>query len=40
MAAPNEDVRNGRKAKVAANDGGLWEAVHRFWQKSYAGDCE
>ncbi|KAK3701766.1 hypothetical protein LTR37_015286 [Vermiconidia calcicola] len=36
---PQEDVRNGRKAKLSpTRDPGLLEPINRFWQKSYAGD--
>ena len=37
MPSSQEDVRNGRKAKVD-NSSGLLEAAQRFWRKSYAGD--
>jgi hypothetical protein len=30
--------RASRKAKLAPTDTGLYEALQRFWQKSYAGD--
>jgi diacylglycerol diphosphate phosphatase/phosphatidate phosphatase len=40
MATPSRpDARNGRKAKTLPNnETGLLETLHRFWQKSYAGD--
>lgn len=33
-----DTVRNGRKARLPSNDSGLYEAIQRFWQTSYAGD--
>ena len=40
MPSRNEDVRNGRKGKLASptSTSSVLESIQRFWQRSYAGD--